>query len=699
MSKLKKFSAMLIASLVIFSFSAGVIPVGQARAQTTTVPVLISNESTDGNSTVSGIVFDRRSGGRTDYVKPFTPPAVTNNLFRKNSLLRSVSKSEQMGATRTFYVSNLSTNLYYTEKATLEYVGTHADVWVGDSQLTSADAAKLGQEFDNKIYASDVNNFGDPSDVDRNGKVEILCYDIQDGFNLDSGGAYDAGYFDPRDLFPIEDSNQSEIFYIDTNPSMGTGPVKDVSEAYTTLAHEFQHMINFNQKVFVQNGAPMDTWMNEGLSMAAEQIYSGSPELDQIDNYNSDENIADGQSLLYWDYSGDTIANYALSYLFMEYLRIQSGQGNSIYKQLIDDPHSDYLAVQDLIHKYIDPKMSFGTFMNDFRIALYLKRSTGRFGFHNEPGFQALKSLTDTDSSSLSLRGGGAIVKWMNPSSIPKQPAKGITYTNLDNGQLYDTTPPAVPGVSPVANNNTSVSGTAEKNSVITITTGGQQIGIGNTDGLGRYTVKILAQRAGTWLAVSATDAAGNESGTKSVRVMQQSRALSSSQVKVANNHGRSDAIYISHLQNGSVIRLYDARKHWIKTQTVKGNSTALYVRQLGSRSGDIYVSITQPYMGTSNWTKIYFSGEVSGTLSSSQIKVYNYRYHDDQVRVYRITKGDYIKVYNSRKRLIARKTSTGRSTILYIRQLGKGAGRVYVTVTHFHMRESGMKRVGYRRE
>lgn len=55
--------------------------------------------------------------------------------------------------------------------------------------------------------------------------------------------------------------------------------------------------------------------------MAAEQIYTGAPLNDRIDYYNEDADITKGHSLLYWDYEGDTLANYSLSYLFMEYLK------------------------------------------------------------------------------------------------------------------------------------------------------------------------------------------------------------------------------------------------------------------------------------------------------------------------------------------------------------------------------------------
>lgn len=118
--------------------------------------------------------------------------------------------------------------------------------------------------------------------MDGNRKVDILLYDIQDGF--DGTGGFFAGYFYGRDLYNVSNSNQSEIFYIDSYPLMGIGAAKDVSQAYTTLAHEFQHMVNFNQNFLKENdGEGMDTWLDEALSMAAEQIYTGEALTDRID--------------------------------------------------------------------------------------------------------------------------------------------------------------------------------------------------------------------------------------------------------------------------------------------------------------------------------------------------------------------------------------------------------------------------------
>jgi len=196
-----------------------------------------------------------------------------------------------IGDTREFWVLDFATNKYYQLTATLQYAGQHSEVWVESTELiTESEAAELGSEFDSEIYPLVTEYFYTPSDVDGNGRVQILCFDIRDNFA--TTGAYVGGYFSSGDLFSISNSNEAEVFYIDTYPTMYYPKDKpvDVSRSYSTLAHEFQHMVNFNRNYLVEGGDPMPSWINEGLSMAAEHLYSGVLTR-RISYYNSSTNI------------------------------------------------------------------------------------------------------------------------------------------------------------------------------------------------------------------------------------------------------------------------------------------------------------------------------------------------------------------------------------------------------------------------
>ncbi|MEH7095618.1 Ig-like domain-containing protein [Neobacillus vireti] len=524
MNKFKRLFSIVLSGLLLFSVSAGetahAITSGQGY-------VIINNESTDGDGTAytgsfkisnKNYTYNKQlkpSAYKMDYVKPFNIAKNKTSKLRRNMLSTS---SFAVGDSKSFWVANIESDYDYEITAQLLYSGTTSNVWVYNNQITAADAQKLGQEFDTKIKPMVNTNFGMESDVDGNGKVNILCYDIQDGFS--GTGGYVAGYFNPYDLYDLPDSNQMEVFNIDTYPTMGIGSGKDVSQAYSTLAHEFQHMVDFNRTAFIEGSTTqMDTWLDEGLSMAAEQIYTGSPLTDRIDYYNYSDSITNGHSLLYWDDYGDVLSNYSLSYLFFQYLKLQAGQGDKIFKEIVENPNNNYRAVEAVIHKYIDPNMSFGKFMTSFREALLLKQATGLYGFKGVPAFNALIPKIYNDYG-MYLNGGGAVVKLVDlPFTAPTDKDSDITYT-LINDNTGDTTPPAPPTVNTVGDNQTTVTGTAEAGSTVYVKSGTTVLGNALASSTGGFSVSISAQKAGTKLIVYAQDGAGNKSTEVQVTVL-----------------------------------------------------------------------------------------------------------------------------------------------------------------------------------
>ncbi|MEH7116863.1 Ig-like domain-containing protein [Neobacillus vireti] len=539
-----------------------------------------------------------------DYEKPYDVSANKDKKILKGQV---VSKAYRVGDTKSFWVSNLETNASYQITAKLAYTGTKAEVWVYNNQITSTDAQKLGTEFDNKIYPSVTNNFGKESDVNGDGKISILCFDIQDGFS--GSGGYVAGYFYGGDLFDDTTSNKSEIFYIDTYPLMGTGSTKDVTASYETLAHEFQHMVNFNQNIFIENSNNnMDAWLNEGLSMAAEQIYTGAGLESRVDYYNSSTSIQNGHSLLYWDYAGDTLSNYSLSYLFVQYVKLQAGQGDKIFREILTDPDNNYKAIEDVAKKYISPTMTFGKLMTDFRMALLLKQDTGLYGFKGDTFFDSVQTPTYTGSST-NLRGGGAVVTTFNSQdgfTIPASKGADITYKTFKmDGSGMDTTPPPAPVVSAVTDQSTAVTGTTEANASITVMAGTNTLGTGNADGSGKFTVTIAKQKGGTKLSVIARDSAGNESITtvtvattsayKQVKVQLNGKDFNAGYYGNGNTYvywRALDTFKIPYTYKGNGVFSIEGRT--VQAQTING---ALYIAWNQLSPGKVtYVAITGGY-------------------------------------------------------------------------------------------------------
>ncbi|TCS84490.1 Ig-like domain-containing protein [Tepidibacillus fermentans] len=84
---------------------------------------------------------------------------------------------------------------------------------------------------------------------------------------------------------------------------------------------------------------------------------------------------------------------------------------------------------------------------------------------------------------------------------------------------VKDITPPNKPLTDEVTDKTTSVTGTAEAGSSITVKAGTSVLGTGTVDINGKYIVTIPEQKAGTKLTITATDNAGNTSEANEVTI------------------------------------------------------------------------------------------------------------------------------------------------------------------------------------
>lgn len=398
--------------------------------------IIINNQSTDPYTTQTTGSFQNQKSINQSKQKTSTPYAIDQVLPEpENAKLYQLKtkNNKSLEKTREFTTVNFKTNKEEKIKADLKYSGEKVDIWVHDNQISDAQAIRIGQEFDNNIYPLMTTNFGEESDLDNNNKINILIYDIKDNFG--DTNVFTQGYFNPMDLYDVEGSNNGEVLYIDTYPTMDVTDYYDnqgIENLYPVIVHEFQHMISFNENAIKGYSGSLDTWIDEGLSMAAEQLYTNKPRMDRINYYNQSSSITNGHSLLYWDYDNDTLSNYSLSYLFMEYLNIQADIGDSIYKEIIQNPNSDYKAIEDVVKKYIDNNVDFGEFMTNFRMALTLNYSTGKYGFKNKEGFNNLQKKIYSGNE-INLRGGGAVVVKTNSSlDIPSNKGDNIVYFGSD---------------------------------------------------------------------------------------------------------------------------------------------------------------------------------------------------------------------------------------------------------------------------
>lgn len=268
------------------------------------------------------------SSGKNDErtnIKNFIPPENISKILlnKKSSASRSIlanttgtstseiSTVEQITATvdsttKSIYVDNdVNLSTYTSKEATLRAIGTYCYIWVindyytsgsaSGSKVDSTIAAKFANKFD-EIYPIIRNVFGDESDYlvnydtsitsydaslamssysDTGTKVNIVIYDIGDDYSK-SNQCGVVGYFYSKDyVYPsssvssdsiISKSNKGKYFYVDSAYA-----VKYFDTTISTLAHEFQHMINFNQKEISHTLSPSTNY-NEMLSMICEDM-------------------------------------------------------------------------------------------------------------------------------------------------------------------------------------------------------------------------------------------------------------------------------------------------------------------------------------------------------------------------------------------------------------------------------------------
>ena len=155
--------------------------------------------------------------------------------------------------------------------------------------FTRTDYQRFAARFDTLVYPLDRDAFGEPSDIDQNGRVAILFTRAVNELTPANSGAFVGGFFHPRDLFPrvqsptldvCATSNEGELFYMMVPDPTGTVngnefPLGMVDTLTTgVLAHELQHLINASRRMYVNTAAKEfeETWLNEGLSHTAEEL-------------------------------------------------------------------------------------------------------------------------------------------------------------------------------------------------------------------------------------------------------------------------------------------------------------------------------------------------------------------------------------------------------------------------------------------
>jgi hypothetical protein len=325
-----------------------------------------------------------------------------------------------VGETKSFWTQDDSGTKFTKIATTLRATGTYSNVWVAnanydnssqpnnDNKITTAQAQALAQKFD-IIYQKETPVFGfeyggglSPGDsgyggVDGDPKIQILVYDIFGDFESSQRGGV-LGYFWAGDEFDIPgSSNNAEIFYIDAH-------FTDLAPQaiYSTLAHEFQHMINFNVKA-LPAGKPTATWYNEMLSMLAEDLIDPFIEIDIkntghpiqsriptfLSNYYRDPTV--------WLDGNGVYASYANAYALGAYL-VRNFGGVEFVKAVMSNNEIDTASLDAALASSVNPLYNK---VNNFNTAISRYGEALLFNQNSENRPAGVLSFNNTVSETL----------------------------------------------------------------------------------------------------------------------------------------------------------------------------------------------------------------------------------------------------------------------------------------------------------
>ncbi|MBK9600369.1 MAG: immune inhibitor A [Anaerolineales bacterium] len=280
-----------------------------------------------------------------------------------------------VGDTDTFWVTDVGTNENSEVQATLRYVTPHVYFWVQDGvSYDDGEMKALMDAFENKIYPTNREFFGDEWSPGIDGDEHIyILYSRGLGSSI-------AGYFSSADsVHPLvhEFSNAHEMFLFNAdNTFLGE------EFTYGVLAHEFQHMIHWNQDL------NETSWLNEGSSELAaflngydpggfDWLYITDPDM-QLNDWPNDQNA--------------TTPHYGAGFLFMTYFLDRFGEDAT--KALVKDPANGLDSVENVLRQIdaTDPvsgqPISADAFFMDWATTNFLLDASvgdGRYIYTNYP--------------------------------------------------------------------------------------------------------------------------------------------------------------------------------------------------------------------------------------------------------------------------------------------------------------------------
>lgn len=242
--------------------------------------------------------------------------------------------------------------------------------WRPEDVISHAQLEYLLGEFDNNIYPTVADVFGEPlARGDEGKKTWILIFNIRDESYYDcSQTSYIAGYFSASESA----ENNKNIMHIDSYDwGNRTGP--DAARPFLyegTFAHEFEHLVHFD----IDPDEP--SWVDEGLADLSGFLCGYGHSSGHIAYYMVYHPFT---ALTFW---GGGLEDYGVSYLFQLYLYEKFGRAPFV-SALVDEQANGIEGIEKTLAAFGYTE-TFEEIFDNWTVANYLdntSKSGGKYGY------------------------------------------------------------------------------------------------------------------------------------------------------------------------------------------------------------------------------------------------------------------------------------------------------------------------------
>jgi hypothetical protein len=243
--------------------------------------------------------------------------------------------------------------------------GQHCYIFLEEGSVLSSTAINtIMRQFDENIHPVETSAFGNDPDpgIDGDPKVYLLLHTIRDGFSPETSQSYLAGYFKPADEYARSsqnpNSNEKEILYLNINPATGTNTTG--VGFFSIIAHEFQHLIYWEQKVH-RLGIEDPPWLLEAMAVSSRFYCGYGPDYGCVYGFESDPD----HSLTGYEQS---FGYYGMVYLWAQYLTDRYGTYN-IFRRMMENNATGIASVNAALASIPGNTKDFTAVFRDWAVA------------------------------------------------------------------------------------------------------------------------------------------------------------------------------------------------------------------------------------------------------------------------------------------------------------------------------------------